>query len=238
LCAAFAACAAPAVAQNDHGNPNMAPVNDLPNPYSGRQVMPLPNGRTWGSTAGVDAAKGRDDIWAIDRCGSNTCVGSHSDPILHYDASGKLIGQIGAGLFAFPHGIHVDDDGNVWQMPERLPRITSHAAPDEEPDATGDAELQARYMAQMEQIEVMVDAASTLEDCEACRSLMGSGTRNTRLRWSFRADRNAGKLGPADEREFTKAWQRMNRKLDKKEADLDPGSAAEIIDRVTGEVIR
>ena len=114
LLAAVAAYAAPAVAQNDHGNPNMAPVNDLPNPYSGRQVMPLPDGRTWGSTAGVDAAKGRDDIWAIDRCASNTCVGSHSNPLLHYDAAGNLIGQMGADLFAFPHGIHVDQEGNVW----------------------------------------------------------------------------------------------------------------------------
>ena len=76
--------------------------------------MPLPDGREWGSTAGVDAAKGRDDIWAIDRCGSNTCVGSSVDPILHYDADGNLIGRMGAGLFAFPHGIHVDREGNVW----------------------------------------------------------------------------------------------------------------------------
>jgi hypothetical protein len=108
------ALAASAIAQNDYRNPNMAPLNDLPNPYSGRQVMPLADGRTWGSTAGVDAAKGRDDIWAIDRCGSNTCVGSHFNPLLHYDAAGNLIGQMGADLFAFPHGIHVDQDGNVW----------------------------------------------------------------------------------------------------------------------------
>jgi hypothetical protein len=74
LVSTLALVAAPAVAQNDYRNPKMAPVNDLPNPYSGRQVMPLPDGRTWGSTAGVDAAKGRDDIWAIDRCGSNTCA--------------------------------------------------------------------------------------------------------------------------------------------------------------------
>jgi hypothetical protein len=111
---AFAALAAPAGAQTDYSNPNMAPLNDLPNPYEGREVMPLPGGRTWGSTAGVDAAKGRDDIWAIDRCGSNTCVGSHLNPLLHYDAAGNLIGEMGADLFAFPHGIHVDQDGNVW----------------------------------------------------------------------------------------------------------------------------
>ena len=92
----------------------MKPVNDLPNPYSAKQLMPLPDARKWGSTAGVDVGKGRDDVWAIDRCGSNSCVGSHVDPLMHYDASGKLIGHMGGDLFAFPHGIHVDDEGNVW----------------------------------------------------------------------------------------------------------------------------
>jgi hypothetical protein len=110
----MAAASSPSAAQNDFGDPRLPPVNDRPNPYSQRQVMPLPGGRSWGSTAGVDAAKGRDDIWAIDRCGSNTCVGSSLNPLLHYDARGNLIGEMGAGLFAFPHGIHVDEEGNVW----------------------------------------------------------------------------------------------------------------------------
>lgn len=115
LVALLTVWAAPAAAQSDdYSNPNMTPTNDLPNPYSAKQLMPLPEGREWGSTAGVDAAKGHNDIWAIDRCGSNTCVGSSVDPILHYDADGNLIGQMGADLFAFPHGIHVDQDGNVW----------------------------------------------------------------------------------------------------------------------------
>jgi DNA-binding beta-propeller fold protein YncE len=104
----------PALTQTEYSNPAMTPVNDPPNPYAEREVMPLPDNRTWGSTAGVDAAKGRDDIWAIDRCGSNTCVGSNANPLLHYDADGNLIGQMGANLFAFPHGIHVDAEGNVW----------------------------------------------------------------------------------------------------------------------------
>ena len=104
----------PTAAQNNYSNPKMAPTNNLPNPYSAKEVMPLPDGRKWGSTAGVDAAKGRTDIWAIDRCGSNSCVGSKADPLMHYDANGKLIGHMGGGLFAFPHGIHVDQEGNVW----------------------------------------------------------------------------------------------------------------------------
>ncbi len=29
-------------------------------------------------------------------------------------ATGKPIKSIGAGLFVFPHGLHVDRDGNIW----------------------------------------------------------------------------------------------------------------------------
>ena len=49
----------PTAAQNNYSNPKMTPTNNLPNPYSAKEVMPLPDGRKWGSTAGVDAAKGR-----------------------------------------------------------------------------------------------------------------------------------------------------------------------------------
>ncbi len=102
LVAAFTAQVTPAVAQNDYRNPNMTPVNDLPNPYSGKEVMPLPGGRTWGSTAGVDVGKGRNDVWAIDRCGSNGCVGSHDDPLLHYDAERKAHRPNGSRLVCVP----------------------------------------------------------------------------------------------------------------------------------------
>jgi hypothetical protein len=139
-------------------------------------------------------------------------------------------------------GAVTNEAGEIVAMPvEKPPRITCHAEPDEDPDATGDAMLQANYMAQMEAIEKLVDDARSWVDCEACRDLMGSRSKNTKLTAAFRADRAARKLGPADEKEFTKAWQRMNRKLDKKEAEHDPGSAAEIIGKVdqeTGEVTR
>lgn len=114
LVATLAACMGSPSAQINYSNPNMAAINNLPSPYLERQIMPLPDGRSWGSTAGVDAAKGRDDIWAIDRCGSNNCVESDLDPLVHYDAAGNVIGRMGANLFAFPHGIHVDQEGNVW----------------------------------------------------------------------------------------------------------------------------
>ena len=61
------------------------PTNDLPNPWSG-ELLSLPAGRSWGSTAGVDVDPTNGTVWVIDRCGSNTCVGSDLDPILQYDA--------------------------------------------------------------------------------------------------------------------------------------------------------
>lgn len=90
------------------------PTNELPNPWGPPELLALPDGQTWGSTAGADADPTNGTVWMINRCGSNTCVGSDWDPIIQYDADGNVLQSWGAGLFAFPHGIHVDLDGNVW----------------------------------------------------------------------------------------------------------------------------
>src|SRR5882672_3135889 len=91
------------------------PTNNLPNPYQSiSNWAQMPGGRQWGSTAGVDIAPDGKSVWAVDRCGSNTCVGSNLDPILKFDASGKLVKSFGKGMFAFPHGIFVDKEENVW----------------------------------------------------------------------------------------------------------------------------
>ena len=93
----------------------------LPNPTSEviTQWAALPDGRTWGSTAGIDI--GPDGhVWVYDRCGANGLDGGCEanpdvDPILKYDRNtGEILANFGAGLFVLPHGLHVDDDGNVW----------------------------------------------------------------------------------------------------------------------------
>ena len=93
--------------------------NNLPNPYlPGVSWGLLPDGRKWGSTAGI--AVGPDgNIWAIDRCGAHgsrgtNCAGSPLDPILEFDPSGKFLKSFGKGLFVSPHKITVDYDGNLW----------------------------------------------------------------------------------------------------------------------------
>ena len=101
------------------------PINDLPNPYSSIDGWgKLPDGREWGSTAGVDIDPD-GNLWAIDRCGSNSCAGSDLDPILKFDADGNVTAAIGGGLFLFPHGLHVDRDGNVWVTDARGPNPDS-----------------------------------------------------------------------------------------------------------------
>lgn len=87
----------------------------LPAPYGPpeHQWASPPSGQ-WGSTAGIERGP-HGEIWAIDRCGANSCDGSDKAPIVQLDMdTGKAIKAIGAGLFVFPHGLHVDRGGNVW----------------------------------------------------------------------------------------------------------------------------
>jgi outer membrane protein assembly factor BamB len=93
------------------------PTNDLPTPYRTiENFFKLPEGRTWGSTSAVEIDKDGKSVWIAERCGGNSaCLEKPTlDPILHFDASGKLMNSFGAGLIVSPHGIFVDRDGNIW----------------------------------------------------------------------------------------------------------------------------
>ena len=92
-----------------------APTNNLPNAYQrvGNWAK-MPAGRFWGAAAGVDIDPDGKSVWVAERCAQNSCAGSNLDPILKFDASGKLVKALGHGMFVFPHGIFVDRDGNVW----------------------------------------------------------------------------------------------------------------------------
>jgi streptogramin lyase len=120
----IAAAAVGAIATSAVGTAGQTPgtpTNDAPDPYQSIEgYFKLPEGRTWGSTSAVEIDKDGKTIWIAERCGQNGCLDRASgqmsplDPILHFDASGKLIKSFGAGLLIFPHGIFVDREGNVW----------------------------------------------------------------------------------------------------------------------------
>ena len=54
------------------------------------------------------------NIYVFHRCGADTCTGSNLPAILKFDPSGKLLQSWGQSMFVWPHGNHVDRDGNVW----------------------------------------------------------------------------------------------------------------------------
>src|SRR5258705_12097990 len=94
---------------------DVQPTNTPPNTYrTVADYFRMPEGRKWGSTSAVEIDKDGRSIWVAERCGANTCTGSTLPSVLKFDASGKLVASFGAGTLIFPHGIHVDRDGNVW----------------------------------------------------------------------------------------------------------------------------
>lgn len=74
----------------------------------------LPEGRTLGIVSGVFPDPDGRHLWLLDRCGGNQCAGSDLDPVLKLDLDGNLVESFGAGLFAFPHGFALDDEGFLW----------------------------------------------------------------------------------------------------------------------------
>lgn len=94
---------------------HVQPGSDLPNPYRTiENYFQLAEGRWWTSTSAVDVDIDGKSIWVAERCAANSCAGSRLNPVLKFEDSGKLVKRFGEKMFIFPHGIHVDRDGNVW----------------------------------------------------------------------------------------------------------------------------
>src|SRR5258706_9012988 len=103
---------------------SVQPVNSGANPY--RVIRDwakiTSEARPWGGSNGVAIDKDGKSVWATDRCSPGFipgCLGSKANPVHHFDESGKEIRSFGGGMFVWPHGIHVDRDGNVWVTDSR-----------------------------------------------------------------------------------------------------------------------
>ena len=113
-----------------------------PNPYRTVDGIwgPLPDGRTWGATSAVYPGPDGRTIWVAERCGANLCVESDVDPVVQFDVSGTPINSLGAGQIAWPHGIFVGREGNVWvadavgyaRVPEGRGHVVLKFSPDGE----------------------------------------------------------------------------------------------------------
>src|SRR6266487_4239060 len=98
LAAAIVATVAP-VGERAYGQANVQPANSAPNPYRAiENWAKMPEGRTWGSTSGVDIDPDGTSVWVAERCGAFAppslmrpgsafaCDGSTLAPILKFDA--------------------------------------------------------------------------------------------------------------------------------------------------------
>lgn len=106
------------------GYHNPVTGENIPNPNPNRigNWATLPEGREWGSTAGIAIDPTDGHIWGYERCASGSaggpgvnCDTNPVDPIFKFDRNtGEVLANFGAGIFVTPHGIDVDDEGNVW----------------------------------------------------------------------------------------------------------------------------
>jgi len=102
------------------------PVNSGPNPYRIiRDWAQLTlEKRPWGGSNGVAIDRDGKSVWATDRCSPGIapgCLGTRANPVHLFDETGKEVRSFGGGMFVWPHGIHVDRDGNVWVTDARVP---------------------------------------------------------------------------------------------------------------------
>jgi DNA-binding beta-propeller fold protein YncE len=128
--ACVAAAGAIIHAQARGGTPQtdkVAPVNSGANPYRVMRDWAHIEGRAWGGSNGVAIDRDGKTVWATDRCSPGTtpgCANTAVNPVHHFDETGKEIRSFGGGMFAWPHGIHVDRDGNVWVTDARADQPT------------------------------------------------------------------------------------------------------------------
>jgi sugar lactone lactonase YvrE len=89
-------------------------LNDGPSPYRvDAGWLKPPAGRAWGSSSAV-AISASGEIWAADRCAANSCATSDLAPVMKLDAAGNVTTAIGGGLFAVPHSLTIDREGDLW----------------------------------------------------------------------------------------------------------------------------
>ncbi len=114
---------APMTGASGVGNPITGEGLPNPNPTVVTNWGTLPEGRTWGTTAGIDIDPTDGHIWAYERCGAGSfgsgapvnCETNPVPPIFKFHReTGEILANFGADLFVTPHGIHADADGNVW----------------------------------------------------------------------------------------------------------------------------
>ena len=95
----------------------IANSNDRPNPYTRIEPFGAPPPGNDGEWAAVTGVEGGPDgaLYVFHRCHANSCVDRPEPPLVKLDPeTGERLATWGEGLMSFPHGFHIDHEGNVW----------------------------------------------------------------------------------------------------------------------------
>ena len=106
----------------------------------------LPGGREMGPPASMHVDIDGESVWAFIRCDETNpvtianggrfgidCLDTagrvkNIDTIYKFDKNGNVVKSFGAGMFIWPHGLHVDREGNVWATDAAAPEAVAMAA--------------------------------------------------------------------------------------------------------------
>jgi DNA-binding beta-propeller fold protein YncE len=106
----------------------------------------LPGGREMGPPASMHVDIDGESIWAFIRCDETNpvtianggrfgidCLDASGrikniDTIYKFDKNGDVVKSFGAGMFIWPHGLHVDREGNIWATDAAAPEAVAMAA--------------------------------------------------------------------------------------------------------------
>ncbi len=126
-------CGAPAEMEPEPEPQTVSPNDDFPNPFEPEAMWgDLPGDRIWGAISAIyPAADG--NMWTAERCGQNWCGDRPDvDMIVLFTPEGEVVRTFGAGVIAWPHGMFVDDDGNLW-----VADATGFVEPEDVPEGLG-----------------------------------------------------------------------------------------------------
>lgn len=90
----------------------------------------------FGMTLGLEL-DAEQNLWVFQRCFSTDCVDGPEESlpaVLKYDRSGRLLDSWGEGMFVWPHGFHLDADGNLWTSDARGAGDKGHTVLKHAPD--------------------------------------------------------------------------------------------------------
>ena len=88
----------------------------LPNPWARDEThFKMLSGPVLGGSSGIGVDRDGKSVWVFQRCGTQDyCIGSDDPPLLKFDEHGNLVARLLQGQTVYPHGLHVDQDGNIW----------------------------------------------------------------------------------------------------------------------------